>query len=95
MTKRGPQADAYPPKDYDIKRQQDKARQKRKKQQEELDAMFFQRRQTELWFAKKAQMQELFAAYSGAMPGDISGVTSAPPSSASMSAAYGSASIVM
>lgn len=95
MVKRAPQADAYPPKDYDIKRQQEKARQKRKKQQEELDAMFFQRRQTELWFAKKAQMQDLFAASSGVMPGDISGVTSAPPSPAIASMAYESASIVM
>ncbi|MBR0092419.1 MAG: hypothetical protein IJP92_12045 [Lachnospiraceae bacterium] len=95
MTKRGSQADAYPPKDYDIKRQQEKARQKRKKQQEELDAMFFQRRQTELWFAKKAQMEELFAASLGVMPGDISGVTSAPPSLAIASMAYESASIVM
>ena len=74
MIKRAPHSDAYPPKDYDIKRQQEKARQKRKKQQEELDAMFFQRRQTELWFAKKAQMQELFAASSGVMPGMMAGM---------------------
>lgn len=61
IVKRAPQADAYPPKDYDIKKQQEKARQKKKQQEEDLENILYRREQTELWFQKKAQAQEFFA----------------------------------
>lgn len=96
MIKRAPQADAYPPKDYDIKQQQEKARKKRKKQQEEWDAMFFKRKETELIFAKKAQARELFEATHNTLSPDMQSMAaSASVSPAAASMAYESATMAV